>query len=311
MLQNIRTRNFATLFSDGVEAEAPMSQAERKRRRAELLRESAGRTFVRFCADINHALKPRALAGLPGTLDFLVREKSIGAASLPDARHSRQVPDGLAGLAPDLSPEAILDAYSRGLFLRWMLGQATLWAPHSRMLMEPDAAREPDELAVRLAAGEYRITLDRDFDAVIHAATSDAINQRTPYAPSARGMNVFAALHDAGFAHSVEVRTKDGALVGGLYGIACGGMFVIQSRFGLDGFASDIAVLALIRHLKVWDFKLIDGCADKGLDNLGFEEVTRQAQLARIPGALVGGRPGRWLASPQLLGQPVRDITAI
>ncbi len=302
MLQEIRTRNFVTLFSDGVEADAPVSQAERKRRRAELLRESAARTFTRFCADLNHALRPRALVGLPGTLDFMVREKSIGAARLPDARHSRQVPDGLAGLAPDLSPDAVLDAYSRGLFLRWMLGQATLWAPHTRMIVEPNATQEPGELAARLASGEYHVSLDRDFDGVVNAATSDTISQRMPYAPSARGMNVFAALHDAGFAHSVEVRSADGALAGGLYGIACGGMFVIQSRFGVDEFASDIAALALIRHLKAWDFKLIDGCADKGLERLGFAEVPQRAQLARIPGALSGGRPGRWLASPNLLG---------
>ena len=302
MLRDYRVTQFASLFSDGIEMDAPTSPAERRRQRADVLRESAGRKLTRYCSDITHAMKPRALAGLPGTVDFLVHEKSIGAAGLPDARNSRHVPDGLAGVAADLTPNAIVDAYSRGLFLRWMLGQATFWVPQCRWLAAPQDICEPHALAALLKGGNYHITLDREFDAVVNAATAQSIRRRTPYAPSARGMHVFAALHDAGFAHSVEIRDRAGELAGGLYGVACGRMFMIQARFGMTVDVADLAVLALNRHLQDWGFEILDGCADMELHHLGFTEHSREAHLARIPGSLSGGRPGRWLVAPGLLG---------
>ena len=214
----------------------------------------------------------------------------------------RAPPDGLAGIAADLTPNAIVDAYSRGLFLRWMLGQATFWVPQCRWLAAPQDICEPHALAALLKGGNYHITLDREFDAVVNAATAQSIRRRTPYAPSARGMHVFAALHDAGFAHSVEIRDRAGELAGGLYGVACGRMFMIQARFGMTVDVADLAVLALNRHLQDWGFEILDGCADMELHHLGFTEHSREAHLARIPGSLSGGRPGRWLVAPGLLG---------
>ncbi len=311
MMRDYRAGHYATLFSDGIEPDAPASQTERRRKRTALLRESAGRKFARFCADLNHVLNSRAIMGLPGTIDFLMREKSIGAAGLPDPRHSRQVPNGLAGLADDLSPAAIVEAYSEGLFLRWMLGQATFWAPEGRLVIEPDEISEPPDLVALLASGDFRVTLDRDFDEVVNAVSADSIRKRLPYCPSGRGMNAFGAAHDAGFAHSLEIRNTNGVLAGGVYGIACGRMFVMQGRFGFNADIADIAVLALNRHLQEWGFRMLDGCVDESLASLGFRELARETHLARIPRSLSGGRPGRWLASPALTGQPARVNNAI
>ncbi len=301
MLQNYRVRGYASLFSDGVEPEAPASPAQRRRQRAETFRESPRRRLARVCADLTHALNPRALRGLPGTFDFLLREKGIGVAGLPEGRHARRVPDGLAGLAGDLSPAVVAEAYGRGLFLRWMLGTATYWAPQRRMLAGPfDVVSTPDCDAL-LAGGDLRITLDRDFDGVVNAATHQAVKARRPYAPAMMGMQAFAALHDAGFAHSVEVRARNGALVGGLYGIACGRVFVVQARFGKTGAIADLACVALARHLREWGFDLIDGCAEAALGTLGFAPVERAEHLSILPQSISGGRPGRWLVVPAVL----------
>lgn len=305
-MQDYRARQFATLFSDGVEAEAPSSPVERRRRRAETLRQSAGRGFARICADLNHVLSPRALLGLPSTVDFIIREKGIGVADLPDPRRVRRVPDGLAGLATDLSPPVLVDAYSRGLFLRWMLGQAAYWAPQIRMLARPiDVASAPSaNMRELIAQGRYRITLDREFDSVVSAATEAAIRRRAPYSPTAAGMMAFANLHDAGFAHSVEIRDRDGVLAGGLYGVACGRIFVLQARFAQTPDVADLAVVALARHLASWGYDLMDGCADAALGALSFAETLREEHIAMLPRSLCGGRPGRWLVVPSLLDQP-------
>lgn len=300
-MQNYRVTQFASLFSDGVEPEAPASPAQRRRRRAELLRESAGRRIARICADLTHVLSPRALRGLPGALDFLAREKGIGVAGLPEGRHARHVPDGLAGLAGDLSPAVVAEAYGRGLFLRWMLGAATWWTPAKRFLAHPGDIASTAPCEALLEDRQLRVTLDRDFDAVVNAATQHAIAARKPYAPSAKGMFAFAALHEAGFAHSVEVRDRNGALVGGLYGVACGRVFVVQARFGQSQAVADLACFALARHLAEWGFDLIDGCADESLGALGFSKFDRRDHMTMLPHSISGGRPGRWLVVPALL----------
>jgi len=313
MLQQFRDGQFARLFSDGVEADALASPAERRRRRAALMRESGGRTFGRLCADLNHMLNPRALLALPGAVDFVVREKSIGVADLPDPRSARRTPDGLAGLAHDLSAPTVAEAYSRGLFLRWMLGQASYWSPSERFLARPADIASDENCGHLFDSSRFQVTLDRDFDAIVGAATAEAVRRRLPYLPSTPGMMAFGALHDAGFAHSVEIRDRAGALAGGLYGVACGRVFTIQTRFGSTPQAADLAVAALARHLEAWGFDLIDGCSDATLISLGFGATPRSEYLAQLPPSLTGGRPGRWLVSPGLIesDQAERVITAI
>lgn len=301
MQGSFRTTHFANLFSDGVEPEAPASPAQRRRRRMELFRESAGLRFARLCADLTHALAPRRLPALPGAIDFLIREKGIGVAGLPDPRLGRRAPDGLAGLVSDFTPASLVDAYSRGLFVRWAFGCATYWAPHRRIVAKPRDVTQGAELVRLTAEDGLRITLDRDFDAVIRAATQQAIRARRAHAPPAGGMHAFAALHEAGFAHSVEIHDRSGALCGGLYGVACGRVFVIQARFGRRPALADLACAALARHLESWGFALIDGCDDAALERAGFTTMSRDDHLALLPHAISGGRPGRWLVVPALL----------
>ena len=52
-------------------------------------------------------------------------------------------------------------------------------------------------------------------------------------------MRAYAELYDAGYVHSFEVWDKDGELVGGGYGVALGGVFVIE-----------FAILARVEHLE-------------------------------------------------------------
>ncbi len=301
MLQDYRVRQIGSLFSEGVELEGQISPAERRRRRMEVLRETPGRKFARTCSDITYALSPSSLLSLPSTIDFIVREKGIGVAGLPDARLARNTPDGLAGLVGELSPSAIVDGYGRGMFLRWLLGNAAWWAPAERMVASPNGILEGAEALALLQSGEFHITIDRAFDAVIAAATSVAVDQRRPYAPSSPGMSAFCAVFDAGFAHSVEVRDASGKLAGGLYGIAAGRVFIIQALFELREGLADLAVAALARHLKHWEFELIDGCAETSLERIGFVALPRQQHIEKLNRLLQGGRPGRWLVSEDLL----------
>jgi leucyl/phenylalanyl-tRNA--protein transferase len=64
-------------------------------------------------------------------------------------------------------------------------------------------------------------------------------------------------LYKAGYAHSVECRS-DGALVGGLYGVAMGGAFFGESMFSTARDASKIALVHLVARLRLGGYRLLD-----------------------------------------------------
>ena len=67
----------------------------------------------------------------------------------------------------------------------------------------------------------------------------------------------YCALHDAGFAHSVECWDDDG-LQGGLYGVALPGVFFGESMFSRKTDASKVALVALVGRLRELEFRLLD-----------------------------------------------------
>jgi len=106
----------------------------------------------------------------------------------------------------------------------------------------------------------------------------------------------YEALHDAGYAHSVEVWDHEGNLAGGLYGVAVGKAFITESMFARQADASKIGLITLSAHLQTWGFVLNDAKRDSGhLRSLGFTGMKRaefNALMAEVSTA--PGRPGKW-----------------
>ena len=127
-------------------------------------------------------------------------------------------------------------------------------------------------------------TVNRDFDAVIRhcADRSDRwINDAI--------ILLFTELHGAGVAHSIEVRI-DGRLVGGLYGVAVGGLFSGESMFSLVPSASQIALLHLVDRLRQGGFSLLDvQFKTEHLERFGATEVPREEYRRLLERALAEG----------------------
>jgi leucyl/phenylalanyl-tRNA--protein transferase len=89
----------------------------------------------------------------------------------------------------------------------------------------------------------------------------------------------YGVLHRCGFAHSVEVWHQS-TLVGGLYGVAIGGVFFGESMFNRKSNASKVALVALCERLCGWSFRVID-CQmyTEHLARMGAEQVPRQQFL--------------------------------
>jgi leucyl/phenylalanyl-tRNA--protein transferase len=109
-------------------------------------------------------------------------------------------------------------------------------------------------------------------------------------------MHAYAALHDAGYAHSFEVTDRAGELAGGGYGVAVGGAFVIESQFSRESGASKIGFAVLAWHLARWGFVLMDNKEPtRNVLEMGFCTIPRSDYLALLGTAQqVPGKVGSW-----------------
>ena len=84
--------------------------------------------------------------------------------------------------------------------------------------------------------------------------------------------------------------------MGGLYGVALGGVFFAESMFTRVPDASKVALVSLVRQLQAWGFHIID-CqqASPHVLRFGAEEIPRRDFLNHLTAALaLPDRQGHW-----------------
>lgn len=210
-------------------------------------------------------------------------------------------PEGLLAIGGDLRSERLLEAYRRGIFPWYSVGQPVLWwSPDPRTVLFPQRFRISRSLGKTLRNPGFSVTLDRAFEAVIDACA--APRRHRPEAGTwitAEMRRAYCQLHEEGYAHSVET-WRDGDLVGGLYGVSLGGAFFGESMFSVKTDASKIALAHLVRQISAWGFSLIDcQVASAHLLSLGAEEIPRVEFLALLRTALMmPDRVGSWRLDP-------------
>lgn len=106
-------------------------------------------------------------------------------------------------------------------------GQPILWwSPDPRTVLFPDELHVSRSLGKLLRQERYQVTFDQDFDAVIRACAAPRDYADGTWITEAM-QDAYVELHRRGFAHSVEVWDQ-GELVGGLYGLAMGQLFLVN-----------------------------------------------------------------------------------
>ena len=215
---------------------------------------------------------------------------------LPAASRALRYPNGLLAAGGGLSLRRLLDAYRRGVFPWFNEGDPVLWwCPDPRLVLPTDGMVIRRSLRKRLKRADYTVSADTAFSRVIHACAAprqdDAGTWLTPEMIAA-----YERLHAAGYAHAIEV-WMDGALAGGLYGVAMGRMFFGESMFSFRPDGSKIALAYLTTQLRRWRFPLIDcQMPTDHLMSLGAIAMPRRQFLAAttsLAGDLVPP-PGRW-----------------
>lgn len=218
-----------------------------------------------------------------GVLDIVVAP-TPAPAPLPASRFRFPDPaqadaDGLLAQGGDLEPGTLVAAYRRGIF-PWPYDDATMlwWSPDPRAILPLDALHVSRSLARTLRRGRFRVTLNAAFDPVIDGC---AARDETWITPAMRA--AYVRLHQLGWAHSLEVWGPDGALAGGLYGVAIGGLFAAESMFHRAADASKVAVVALVQHARRVATTLLDvQVLSEHLVTLGARAIPREEYLARL-----------------------------
>ena len=189
-------------------------------------------------------------------------------------------PNGLIAIGGNLSVERLLKAYSLGIFPWYGKDEPILWySPDPRMVITPSK--------FHLSKSMKRIIQSSKFDVFINTSFKDVIVQCqkiTRQGQSGTWINnemieAYCSLHDAGYAHSYEVY-ENGELVGGLYGVALGGVFFGESMFSLVNNASKVAFAYLLQQ---GPYQLIDCQVENNhLKSLGAFKMSRDLFIQQL-----------------------------
>lgn len=184
---------------------------------------------------------------------------------------------------PDIIPlEALLNAYANGVFPMAEDGGILWFSPERRGLIPLDSRfRIPHGLRRTLKRGLFEVRWDTAFREVMLACA-----ERKETWIDEVILKSYCALHEEGFAHSVECWDADG-LQGGLYGVALAGVFFGESMFHRKTDASKVALVALVETLREKNFQLLDTqWMTDHLRQFGGYELPRREYLAQLQAAL-------------------------
>jgi leucyl/phenylalanyl-tRNA--protein transferase len=214
---------------------------------------------------------------------------------LLEAELSGRLPDAdLVAAGADLEAGTLLAAYRSGLFpmpddldptrLGW-------WSPVERGVLPLPGLRVSRSL--RQSARTVEVRVDTAFAEVV-SACADPRRPGGWITPEIQ--RAYLGLHELGWAHSVET-WRDGELVGGLHGVAVGGLFAGESMFHRTRDASKVALLALVELLcdEHAARRLLDvQWRTPHLASLGVVALPRRDYLTRLEDALAVPLPKPW-----------------
>ncbi len=201
--------------------------------------------------------------------------------ALPDPQAAVE---GLVAVGGEMTVDRLVEAYSKGIF-PWTADPVTWWSPDPRAVLDLERVHVPRRLAATVRKHRYRVTFDSAFDEVIEACAAAPREDDTSWI-SGEFLRAYKALHEAGYAHSIELWNGP-ELAAGVYGVALGGFFAGESMFHRETNASKIALILLQRQLRDWGFTLFDTqVLTPVTESLGAHLISREEYLDRLRLAL-------------------------
>ena len=185
-----------------------------------------------------------------------------------------------------LDPQTLLSAYAQGVFpMADHHGDIHFYTADPRGIIPLNAFHIPRTLKqlMRKDPPAFDVRFNYDFRATMSGCMighdgGSWINEDL--------IEAYCALHDLGFAHSVEA-WQDNQLVGGLYGVSLGGAFFGESMFTKARDASKVCLVHLIDRLNDRKYDLLDTQATTShLRRFGAVDIPASEYLQRLRKAL-------------------------
>ncbi len=180
-------------------------------------------------------------------------------------------------MSTTITPQILLRAYSAGIFPMAESAEdnALYWVePELRGVIPLDTFHISHSLRKQLRKKTYEVRIDTAFDRVIEGCAARGPNRSNTWI-NARIRSLYTQLHRMGCCHSVEA-WKNGALVGGLYGVRLGSAFFGESMFSTATDASKVALVHLVARLNAGGYTLLDAqFITEHLKQFGAVEVAR------------------------------------
>ncbi len=179
----------------------------------------------------------------------------------------------------------MLEAYRNGIFPWFNDGDPVIWwCPDPRAIIPMETLHIPKRLKSVLKSGRFRSTMNTAFADVIRACRDVRIDEGTWITEEV--VEAYCNLHRHGYAHSLEVWEGD-KLVGGIYGIAIGGLFAGESMFYCVPEASKCALVWMVQYLLKRGFVLFDTqIINEHTERFGAIDIPRDDYMSRLHAAL-------------------------
>ena len=192
-------------------------------------------------------------------------------------------------MPPPLTPDVLLAAYAAGIFpmAESAADRELFWVdPRRRGILPLDAFHVPRRLRRVVRRAGFEVRCDTAFAAVMEAC-AEVSDKRPNTWINDEIVQLYTELFRRRAAHSVET-WRDGALVGGLYGVSLGAAFFGESMFSRQDDASKVALVHLVARLRLGGYRLLDTqFLTPHLAQFGGVEISR-ARYRRLLGEALG-----------------------
>ncbi len=190
--------------------------------------------------------------------------------------------DGLVAISRDVTPMAVVTAYTQGIF-PWYgeLDPVLWWSPNPRCIIEPEHIQISKSMRSVMRNKGFTFSINRAFEQVIEACSQPRNDDpKTWLLPEM--IETYTELHKSGLAHSIEVFLNE-ELVGGFYGFAIGKYFAGESMFSKVSNASKAALITFSGFCITNQIPFIDcQIANPHLLSLGAKNIERTNFLERL-----------------------------
>ena len=194
---------------------------------------------------------------------------------------------GLIAVSERIYPNQLLQAYKLDIFPWYSDEQPVLWwSPDPRMVLKPSDFHCSESLQKSIRHfcqdSQSELLVDADFGAVIRACATSTRKDQDGTWITHEIMDAYSTIHEQGYAHSIAVM-ENGALIGGLYCVAIGGMVYGESMFSRKPNASKMALAALSAWCIEHQVAMID-CQQETthLSSLGAAPIPRRQFLEQL-----------------------------